>query len=38
VKAPAESKAAWDYYQVLTTIPGTEAFQPPDPVCPLVKK
>jgi len=38
VKTPAESKAPWDYYKVLTTIPGSEAFQPPDPACPLVKK
>jgi branched-chain amino acid transport system substrate-binding protein len=38
VKKPEESKYPWDYYQVLTTIPGDNAFQPPDPVCPLVKK
>jgi branched-chain amino acid transport system substrate-binding protein len=37
VKKPEESKYPWDYYQVLTTIPGNVAFQPPDPVCPLVK-
>jgi branched-chain amino acid transport system substrate-binding protein len=38
VKTPEESKHPWDYYKVLTTIPGTEAFQPPDPACPIVKK
>jgi len=26
VKTPAESKAPWDYYQILTTIPGKNAF------------
>src|SRR5580704_2094552 len=38
VKKPEDSKYPWDYYQVLTTIPGDQAFQPPDPVCSLVKK
>jgi len=38
VKKPEESKYPWDYYQVLTTIPGDDAFQPPDPACSLVKK
>ncbi|HEX9466192.1 MAG TPA: ABC transporter substrate-binding protein [Alphaproteobacteria bacterium] len=38
VKTPEESKFAWDYYKVLATIPGDQAFPPPDPVCPLVKK
>jgi branched-chain amino acid transport system substrate-binding protein len=38
VKKPEESKYPWDYYQVLTTIPGDVAFQPPDPACSLVKK
>jgi len=28
VKAPAESHAAWDYEDVLQTIPGAEAFRP----------
>jgi len=37
VKKPEESKYPWDYYQVLTTIPGNVAFQPPDPACSLVK-
>src|SRR5581483_2686299 len=38
VKTPEESKYPWDYYKVLTTISGDEAFGPPDPACPLVKK
>ena len=38
VKTPQESKAPWDYYKILATIPGDEAFPPPDPACPLVKK
>jgi branched-chain amino acid transport system substrate-binding protein len=38
VKTPEESKYAWDYYKILTTIPGDAAFPPPDPeVCPLLK-
>ena len=38
VKTPEESKYPWDYYKVLTTISGADAFGPPDPACPLVKK
>jgi branched-chain amino acid transport system substrate-binding protein len=38
VKTPAESKAPWDYYKILATIPGDKAFPPPDPACPLVQK
>ncbi len=38
VKSPAESKYAWDYYKITKTIPAAQAFQPPDPICPLVKK
>ena len=38
VKSPEESKYPWDYYKVLTTIPGDEAFGPPNPACPMVKK
>ncbi len=30
VKTPEESKSRWDVYQVLATIPGTEAFRPLD--------
>ena len=28
VKAPGESKVAWDYEEVLATVPGAEAFRP----------
>ena len=38
VKKPEEAKYPWDYYKVLATIPGNQAFQVPDPVCSLVKK
>jgi branched-chain amino acid transport system substrate-binding protein len=39
VKTPAESKAPWDYYKRLATIPGDDAFQPLAlSRCPLVKK
>jgi branched-chain amino acid transport system substrate-binding protein len=30
VKSPEESKYAWDYYKVLRTIPGNDAFRPLD--------
>jgi branched-chain amino acid transport system substrate-binding protein len=37
VKDPAESKYAWDYYKILDTIPGDQAFRPlKDGNCPLV--
>ena len=39
VKKPSESKARWDDYKLLATIPGNEAFQSLDASrCPLVKK
>jgi branched-chain amino acid transport system substrate-binding protein len=39
VKTPAESHYAWDYYKILRTIPGDQAFRPlADSECPLVKK
>jgi branched-chain amino acid transport system substrate-binding protein len=38
VKKPEESKYPWDYYTILAKIPGAEAFGPPNPACPLVKK
>lgn len=39
VKKPSESKYPWDYYKVLATIPGNEAFQPlAQSACSLVKK
>jgi branched-chain amino acid transport system substrate-binding protein len=37
VKKPEDSKYPWDYYQILTQIPGEAAFGPPNPACPLVK-
>lgn len=39
VKTPAESKAPWDYYKRVATVPADEAFQPlSQSRCPLVKK
>ncbi len=39
VKTPAESRYPWDYYKILKTIPGEEAFRPlSDGDCPLVAK
>jgi branched-chain amino acid transport system substrate-binding protein len=39
VKSPAESKARWDDYKLVATVPGEEAFQPLSASrCPLVKK
>jgi len=39
VKKPSESKEPWDYYKLVRTIPGDEAFQPLSASrCPLVKK
>lgn len=38
VKKPAESQMPWDYYKVLATIPGEQAFQPlSKSKCSLVK-
>jgi len=38
VKKPSESKGAWDYYKVRSTIPTDQAFRPEkDGGCPLVK-
>lgn len=38
VKTPAESKYPWDYYKVLATIPGDQAFRSiQESECPLVK-
>ena len=38
LKAPADSKRPWDFYQLLATIPGDQAFRPLDAGdCPLVK-
>jgi branched-chain amino acid transport system substrate-binding protein len=39
VKTPAESKGDWDYYKILKTMSGEEAFgKLADSTCPLVKK
>ena len=39
VKKPSESKGPWDYYKVLRTIPGNEAYMSLDKsTCKLVKK
>ena len=39
VKKPEESKYPWDYYKVLSTIPGDQAFRPlSKSTCSLVKK
>ncbi|THD46761.1 MAG: ABC transporter substrate-binding protein [Bradyrhizobium sp.] len=37
VKTPSESKGPWDYYKILATIPGDQAFRPlAEGGCPLV--
>jgi branched-chain amino acid transport system substrate-binding protein len=39
VKAPGEVKGPWDYYKVLRTVKGDDAFRPlSESDCPLVKK
>jgi branched-chain amino acid transport system substrate-binding protein len=39
VKAPSESKYAYDYYKLVRTIPGAQAFKPlSESECPLVTK
>jgi branched-chain amino acid transport system substrate-binding protein len=39
VKPPAEVKQPWDYYKLLATVPGDQAFTPlAESKCPLVKK
>ena len=38
VKAPGESKHAWDYFKIIKTVPGEQAYiNPKDSGCPLVK-
>ncbi|HBK05004.1 MAG TPA: ABC transporter permease [Acetobacteraceae bacterium] len=38
VKKPAESKGPWDYYKLVATTPGDEAFRPlADGHCPIIK-
>src|SRR5579859_7999052 len=39
VKSPSESKGPWDYYKLVGTTPGDQAFRPlSESACPLVKK
>lgn len=39
VKKPADSKQPWDYYKLVQTVPGEQAFTPlAQSKCPLVKK
>jgi branched-chain amino acid transport system substrate-binding protein len=38
VKSPAESKAPWDYYKLVRTIPAEDAARPEsEDACPLGK-
>jgi len=37
VKTPAESKSAWDLYKLVRTMPGDQAYGPPNKECSLVK-
>lgn len=38
VKKPEESRGAWDYYKLLDTIPGDQAFRPmSEGNCPMVR-
>lgn len=39
VKKPSQSKGPWDYYKLIATIPGEQAFKPMDQGnCPMVSK
>src|SRR5271169_6336397 len=39
VKSPSESKAPWDFYKLVATVPGDQAFTPLDKsTCSLLKK
>jgi branched-chain amino acid transport system substrate-binding protein len=38
VKSPKESRYPWDYYNVVTVMPGTEAFGPITGRCPLAPR
>jgi branched-chain amino acid transport system substrate-binding protein len=39
VKKPSESKAPWDFYKLVATVPGDQAFTPlAESKCPLLKK
>ena len=37
VKSPAESKGPWDFFKLIGTTPGEEAYGPVNRACPLVK-
>jgi len=38
VKKPSESRGAWDYYRLLNTTPGEQAFRPvSEGGCPLIR-
>lgn len=38
MKTPAQSKEPWDYYEILSEIPGEQAFRPAsEKACPLLK-
>jgi branched-chain amino acid transport system substrate-binding protein len=39
VKNPSDSKGPWDFYKILATIPGDQAFRPlSESACPLAKR
>ena len=38
VKSPEESKGEWDYFKLVTALPGEEAFGPMNKACPLVPR
>jgi branched-chain amino acid transport system substrate-binding protein len=38
VKSPEESKGEWNYFKLITTLPGEEAFGPMNQACPLVPR
>jgi len=39
VKTPAESRGSWDYYKIIATVPGEQAFGPLSAsACPLLKE
>jgi branched-chain amino acid transport system substrate-binding protein len=39
VKTPAESSGPWDYYKIIATIPGDQAFRPAgEDGCPLINR
>ncbi len=39
VKSPSESKGDWDFYKLIATVPGDQAFQPLSASrCPMIKK